>query len=86
MGVDATRRSGRPEHASRAERGQVEECRECGYRDPTVRDLGLAIRYALCDPCFEDLVAARTLGGPLPLSRIIDDLTSGGGDDRPSGT
>ncbi|MBH5334692.1 hypothetical protein IHE55_07755 [Streptomyces pactum] len=42
-----------------------------------MRDLGLRVRYGLCDPCFTDLVAARTLSGPLPLSRILDDLPGG---------
>lgn len=88
MGDETTQRSGRPagegrgEHVhQRRERGGAserwEECRECGHRDPTVRDLGLTIRYGLCDPCFADLVAVRTLNGPLPLARILDDLGAG---------
>ncbi|GHJ34292.1 hypothetical protein ACFV4E_22775 [Streptomyces hygroscopicus] len=52
-------------------------CGECGHADDTVRDLGLKIPYPLCDPCFDDLVAARTLAGPLPLSRVLDDAFHG---------
>lgn len=52
-------------------------CSECGTADDTVRDLGLKIPYALCDPCFDDLVATRTLAGPLPLSRVLDDALLG---------
>ncbi|EFL29445.1 hypothetical protein SSOG_09159 [Streptomyces himastatinicus ATCC 53653] len=63
-----------PDDASTA---AAETCRECGHADPTVRDLGLRAPYPLCDPCFNDLVATRTLGGPLPLSRILDDVLTG---------
>lgn len=52
-------------------------CGECGHSDDTVRSLGLRIPYDLCDPCFDDLVATRTLAGPLPLSRILDDVLAG---------
>lgn len=52
-------------------------CGECGHTDDTVRDLGLKIPYLLCDPCFDDLVATRTLAGPLPFSRILDDALTG---------
>ncbi|MFH8813054.1 hypothetical protein ACH4GZ_38645 [Streptomyces hygroscopicus] len=52
-------------------------CGECGHVDDTVRSLGLKIPYDLCDPCFDDLVAARTLAGPLPLSRVLDDALRG---------
>ncbi|MFJ1992992.1 hypothetical protein [Streptomyces asiaticus] len=52
-------------------------CGECGHSDDTVRDLGLKTPILLCDPCFDDLVATRTLAGPLPLSRILDDVLTG---------
>ena len=52
-------------------------CSECGHTDDTVRDLGLKTPIALCDPCFDDLKATRTLAGPLPLSRILGDVLAG---------
>ncbi|WP_030186274.1 hypothetical protein [Streptomyces capuensis] len=52
-------------------------CAECGHTDNTVRDLGLKTPLALCDPCFDDLKATRTLAGPLPLSRVLDDALLG---------
>ena len=52
-------------------------CGECGHTDDTVRDLGLKTPALLCDPCFDDLVATRTLAGPLPLSRVLDDVLTG---------
>ena len=52
-------------------------CGECGHSDDTVRDLGLQIPYGVCTPCFDDLVATRTLAGPLPLSRVLDDVLAG---------
>ena len=52
-------------------------CSECGTADDTVRDLGLRTPIQLCDPCFDDLVATRTLAGPLPLSRVLDDVLTG---------
>lgn len=52
-------------------------CGECGHADSTVRDLGLRLPYLLCDPCFDDLVATRALAGPLPLSRVLDDVLAG---------
>lgn len=55
----------------------VAACSECGSIDDTVRDLGLKHPIWLCDPCFDDLVATRTLAGPLPLSRILDDALHG---------
>jgi hypothetical protein len=52
-------------------------CGECGHADDTVRDLGLKTPIPLCDPCFDDLIATRTLAGPLPLSHILDDVLTG---------
>ncbi|MFD8384315.1 hypothetical protein ACFV2X_38335 [Streptomyces sp. NPDC059679] len=52
-------------------------CDECGHTDDTVRDLGLKQPIALCDPCFDDLKATRTLAGPLPLSRVLGDVLTG---------
>ncbi|MFJ2202415.1 hypothetical protein [Streptomyces violaceusniger] len=62
-----------PDHTDDDTATTAAVCGECGHTDDTVRDLGLRIPYPLCDPCFDDLVAARTLAGPLPLSRILDD-------------
>ena len=52
-------------------------CDECGYADDTVRSLGLKVPYDLCDPCFAELTTIRTLAGPLPLSRVLDDALHG---------
>ncbi|CAM5502980.1 MULTISPECIES: hypothetical protein [Streptomyces] len=52
-------------------------CGECGHTDDTVRDLGLKIRYALCDPCFAELTAIRTVAEVLPVSRVLDDVLTG---------
>lgn len=57
--------------------GNAASCHECGHVDDTVRDLGLRTPIALCDPCYDDLTAHRTLAGPLPLSRILDDALTG---------
>jgi hypothetical protein len=69
--------SGDQQPASTSTSTADETCGECGHTDDTVRDLGLKIRYALCDPCFEDLVTVRTVAGPLPLSRVLDDVLVG---------
>ncbi|MGP3984970.1 hypothetical protein [Streptomyces sp. KR80] len=67
-------------------RPQQPRCGECGRADDgTVRDLGLRIPYALCDSCFRDLVATRTLAEPLPLSRVLEDLADGRVRRQPAG-
>ena len=55
----------------------AEACDECGHCDDTVRTLGLRIPYNLCDPCFAELTTIRTMAGPLPLSRVLDDVLHG---------
>ncbi|MFD7919328.1 hypothetical protein ACFV3R_08900 [Streptomyces sp. NPDC059740] len=53
--------------------GRRPVCCECGRADPTARDLGLAGgRAPVCDACFADLVAMRTLSARLPLHRVAE--------------
>lgn len=68
---------GAPENQQPASRAADATCGECGHTDNTVRDLGLKQPIALCDPCFNDLTATRTLAGPLPLSRVLGDVLTG---------
>lgn len=68
---------GASENQQPADSTAAATCDECGHGDDTVRDLGLKQSIPLCDPCFGDLVATRTLAGPLPLSRVLDDALHG---------
>ncbi|MGY0065181.1 hypothetical protein ACWY4P_53675 (plasmid) [Streptomyces sp. LZ34] len=68
---------GASENQQPADSAAAAACDECGTADDTVRDMGLRTPIQLCDPCFDDLIAIRTLAGPLPLSRVLDDVLTG---------
>lgn len=66
-----------PDHTDDDTATTAAVCGECGHTDDTVRSLGLKIPYDLCDPCFAELTAIRTVAEVLPVSRILDDVLHG---------